>query len=165
LGLGYLIYVTWRLVLQPKKELVNRAKRDPNTGRRLNIPHASIWLPNGRAKQIETLVEQIQQLNRNHGKVFLAPLEVTYFPLLNKVSPVYDTFPVYPATEEEQLQMIEQLVHGKVEIVVIRNVMLDGRKELQFKYTYPQVWHFLLEKYTLAKSSTTHKNYSLFSKI
>jgi hypothetical protein len=60
-------------------------------------------------------------------------------PLLGRVSPIYDTFCVYPATAEEQAAMIHQLEAHRTRLALVHTAALDGRAELTFARTHPEV--------------------------
>jgi len=69
------------------------------------------------------------------------------YPMLGLKAPVYDIYGVWPATLEEQARMIQELERSGAWIAVVANAALDGREDLRFSATYPEVWRHLLHHF------------------
>ena len=68
--------------------------------------------------------------------------------MLQRKPAVYDIFSVYPATEEEENAMIDQLSKQPVSFALINNSQLDAREDLRFSNTHPKVWQYLNQTFT-----------------
>jgi len=56
---------------------------------------------------------------------------------------VYDTFCLYPASDAAQAGMIEGIERAPVRVAIVSDAPVDGREELRFSRTHPQVWAHL----------------------
>lgn len=89
------------------------------------------------------------QLPRN--ALFAAPAYPALYAALARDSPVYDTFALYPATDEAQARMIGEIERAPVRVGVVSDAPVDGRGELRFSRTHPRVWAHLHAHFDCAK--------------
>ena len=75
--------------------------------------------------------------------LFATPVLPGLYPTLGRRSPVYNTYPVYPETEEGQSRVIAELEAAGVRCALLVDLALDGREELRYRNTHPRVWQFL----------------------
>lgn len=102
-----------------------------------------IWSPINQCRVVECAAE-LSRLELGDGGTLVAlPTLVALYPILDRVSPIYDTFSVFPASEPEQVRMIESMSRSDVRLAFISNGMLDGREALRFSATHPRVWEYL----------------------
>lgn len=81
---------------------------------------------------------------REHGQQVLAlPILCAVYAMGELESPVYDTFPVYPAASETDEALRIEIEKIRPEIVLIDDAAIDGRAELQFTTNYCQTWAFI----------------------
>ena len=74
--------------------------------------------------------------------LFVAPVLPGLYPTLGRRSPVYNTYPVYPETDEGQSRVIAELEAAGVRCALLVDFALDGREELRYRNTHPRVWQF-----------------------
>lgn len=100
----------------------------------------------------QLLVGEVRRLHAAHlepGETVLAlPRQVYLYPMLGLRSPVYDTYCVYPASEEDQSRMLEEIGQSGVRLAVIEEHALDGREDLRFSRTHPRIWAHLQQTFT-----------------
>ena len=78
-----------------------------------------------------------------NASIVAVPTLVWVYPVLGRVSPIYDTYCVNPATLEDQRTMVRQIEEHHVALAFVDNQPLDGRDDLRFERTHPEVWRFL----------------------
>ncbi len=94
-----------------------------------------------------TYLENLRAFVRAHladeESIFIAPNRPTLYALLGKVSPSWWIYFFWPATDEEQRELIEALSKRGVDWVLIIDRPIDGRDDLRFRSTHPLVWSYL----------------------
>jgi hypothetical protein len=68
---------------------------------------------------------------------------------------VYDTFPLYPASPQAQGDMIDGIVRAQAQVALVSDAPVDGRDDLRFSQTHPQVWAYLREHFTMDVGAPT----------
>ncbi len=112
---------------------------------RRRINGSAVMLTPGQASIIDTVERAIAQRADAdvHAPVVAVPTLVWVYPVLGRVSPIYDTYCVYPAPSDDQRAMVSQIEEHHVTLAFIDNHPLDGRDDLRFERTHPEVWSFL----------------------
>lgn len=95
----------------------------------------------------------------NKDEVGFLPLMPMFYSLFDKEPIIYDTFCVYPATKQQQHQMLSDLLN--IKFLCILNTPLDGKEQLKFSQTYPEVWHTINKHFT---QTHIYKNYHIFER-
>jgi hypothetical protein len=85
--------------------------------------------------------------------LFVAPDLPQILAALDRDSPAYDTFCLYPASDPEQQAMIEQLTRNDAQVALISDAQIDGREELRFSRTHPKVWEWLQAEFVRIPTS------------
>lgn len=104
-------------------------------------------LPKSRGR----LIDELRRLRAHHLRpdetVLALPRLVDLFPVLGLRSPVYDTYCVYPSSDEDQARMLDEIGRSGVRLAVVEDHPLDGREELRFSRTHPRVWAHLHQRF------------------
>ncbi len=79
--------------------------------------------------------------------LFIAPNRPTLYPVLDKVSPTWWIYFFWPASDDEQRELIERLNDRGVDWALIFDRPIDEREELRFRNTHPLVWAFLMTRF------------------
>jgi hypothetical protein len=79
--------------------------------------------------------------------MFIAPFRVAYYPLLRKVSPVWDLYMLWPATEAYQEQMIRTLEEKRVDWALVVLEFLAEDPDSVFLRTHPKVAEYLSREF------------------
>ncbi|WP_193749906.1 hypothetical protein [Shimia sp. SK013] len=91
----------------------------------------------------------VEACSNSQDTLFVAPAAPALLALFHRRSAVYDTFPVYPASEAAQTRMLEDLKASDPPVAIISNGMIDGRKDLRFDINYALVFEHLRSQYHL----------------
>ena len=81
--------------------------------------------------------------------IFVAPALPGLLALFHRKSAVYDTFPIYPASDAAQVRMIKELEYNEPTIAIISKRKIDHREDLRFEINYPLVFRHFTERYRL----------------
>lgn len=101
-------------------------------------------------KQVKSLKSVMNYAKENIGQselMYMVPTVATLYPILEKTSPVYDIFPVYPQSTESQIGIIANLTEKCVNWAYIVDARIDDREDLRYLNTHPLVWEYLLENF------------------
>lgn len=103
------------------------------------------------ARVIATVQEIDSKLVDPTEQLLIAPHWPGLYAILNRESPLWDTYFLFPASPEVQNQMIGELARKNTNWIIIGDVPLDGRDDLRFKSLYPLVWeHFQSDFHAVA---------------
>lgn len=83
--------------------------------------------------------------------VLIAPFYPGLYPLLQKVSPVSETFFFFPPTPSAADEEIEQLDRKRVNWAFIFDTTIDGRDDLRFSSSHKRLWDHLLANFEAVK--------------
>jgi hypothetical protein len=76
--------------------------------------------------------------------ILMSPNLDGLYPLLGRRSPVWDIYPLWPAQGEADRAMLRELVEHRVRWALIHTrAATDGRPDLRFPSTHPEVWAYL----------------------
>jgi hypothetical protein len=95
----------------------------------------------------DRLLDAVEALRSGRGNVLAVPVLAWVYAVLGLRSPVYDTFCVYPASVDEQEQMLTEVRRADVDVAVVVDLALDGRECLRFAATHPLVWRWLVDEF------------------
>jgi len=139
----FLGWGTMTTVLQVHPRLGRHRPADAVVRRRVN--GSAVTLTPQDASIIHTVERAIAQCAGGavDASIVAVPTLVWVYPVLGRSSPTYDTYCVYPATRDDQRTMVRQIEQGNVALVFVDNQPIDGRDDLRFARTHPEVWRFL----------------------
>jgi len=86
---------------------------------------------------------------RQGAWLFAAPAFPAVYARMGVDAPVYDIFPLYPASRQAQCDMIDGIVRAQARVALVSDGPVDGRDDLRFSQTHPQVWAYLREHFTV----------------
>ena len=138
-----------------------KATATPEQYVKRSITGEPIWMDIRDANVIDTVSQINNQLVKHNEGLLIAPNWPTLYPILQKKSPLWDIYFLFPEMEDRQKEMIEELRHKNVNWVIIGDVPLDGRDDLRFKNTHPILWQHFLEDFEIIKSNGLPDNYQL----
>ena len=135
-GTALMLWLTWPL----QHRQVRRAC--PHDFVRRRIGGCDIDVPNAQARLFD-VASALTASSHASNDLFAAPAYPALYAVLARDSPVYDTFALYPATDEAQSRMIDGIERAPVRIGIVSDAPIDGREELRFSRTHPRVWAHL----------------------
>ena len=132
---------------------------------KINLANNKLYLRRRLVQKIEFLGEIISKKLTSGENVMIVPSIVGYYPIFERQAPMYDTYPVYPGTLDDQKNMLESIVNNNVKLCVINNIDLDNNENLRFQYTYPLIWKYLNSHFKVLDYQNIDPNYILFERI
>ncbi len=129
---------------------------------RFTAGETSLWLPPNQAGYLQRIHDLLEQHTTRGETALLLPNLVTLYPLFQRKAVVYDIFSVYPATEEEDTRMVEELSTRGVRFALINNHRLDARDDLRFCNTHPAVWQHLQREFDFVGKDEQLPDHYLF---
>lgn len=94
------------------------------------------------------LLRQLEENFSPNGRAFIAtPFWPGAYALLERRSPVWEIYALFPRSELFESQEIERIKASNPGFVFVFDLALDGRDELRFKNTHPLTHKFVLENF------------------
>ncbi|PCJ05058.1 MAG: hypothetical protein COB16_16910 [Rhodobacteraceae bacterium] len=100
------------------------------------------------ADQLQKIHDIICSHSTSSDRILSVPNIPGFLALLNRGTAVYDTFPVYPASQQARDTMLKQIIHSDPPVAIISRAKVDGRDDLMFANNYPEVEAFIKNNYT-----------------
>lgn len=114
----------------------------------VNIKGNEIWSDQSTANVINVVKKLNTDFIKPEDQILIAPYWPGFYPILNKKSPLPETYFIFKEKESRQLEMIDSLKKNKVKWVIMGDVTLDCRVDLGFKNTHTLVWQYIMNNYT-----------------
>lgn len=122
---------------------------EPGQYIRAQILNDSLWIDRETDNIIEVVKNIDRQLIASDEELLIIPHWTTLYPILQRQSPVWDIYLLFPETADRQQATIEELAQKKVNWVILGDIALDNRDELRFKNTHPLVWKHFMEEFEI----------------
>ncbi len=120
-----------------------------------------LWL----TQDIATLIDNVRLIaEKRVGKgegLLIAPHWPGFYALLERKSPLWDIYFLYPETESRQNAIILRLRQENVNWAILGDVALDGRGDLRFRNTHRLVWEYLMDEFEAIRVDGLPSNYQL----
>ena len=117
------------------------------------------------ASLVRSVGAMVNESSETANDVFIAPHWPGFYPLLNRNSPVWETYFLFKSTDEHQHRMIVQMRNSKLKLLIVGDIALDGRDELRFRNTHALVWKYIVENFREFHSDKLPENLSLFKPL
>lgn len=102
-----------------------------------------IWLTQTDHRIAERAEEMSACFLAQGGSFLALPSLIALYPILGRRAPIYDIYCVFPASQREQERMLQSIAEADVRVAFVNDEPLDGREDLRFSKTHPQVWRHL----------------------
>ncbi len=112
-----------------------------------NIGGDRLWVGGIAALVIDTVSRINAQRVRPGEGLLVAPHGPGFYPILQRTSPLWDLYFLFPETELRQKDMIARLRQQNVNWVILGDSPLDGRDDLRFRNTHPLVWNHFMDEF------------------
>lgn len=132
------------------------ARRRPEGHGRVDAGGWGVWMAPVHAKLLQTIRVRLADAGAGpHDAPLVAlPTLIWLLPILRLRSPVHDTFCVYPASEAEQGEMIDELQRHPPRLAALSLASLDGFGDRSFAHTHPRVLAWLRQHYEPVDAAT-----------
>lgn len=120
-------------------------------------------LPARSAAYLERLTQAIERNVPADEPLFVAPGLATLYPLLGRRSPVWGIYFLWPAGEDAQRELRDQL--ADVDWALIVDTAIDDRPELLFRKTHRLVWEDYVLHAERVPTPELPRNHYLFRRV
>lgn len=124
----------------------------------------TLWLPLRERDLIETMRHIVRERIRPEEGIFIAPHWPTFYPILQRPSPTWQIYFLFPERMDRQEAIIADLQKNNVQWVVLGDVALDRREALRFRHTHAFVWLFLMQNFAPVEVNGLPSGYQLLRK-
>jgi hypothetical protein len=84
-------------------------------------------------------------------RLLLVPNLTGLYPVLGRRSPAWDIYPIWPASPRLDRRMLDEIRAKDVRWVILDDYAVDGRDELRFEHTHPQVASYIEAEFERAE--------------
>jgi hypothetical protein len=126
-----------------------------------DINGESLYTPDSTAGDYH-LAQEIVKRAGPHPSILFAPYVPGLYAAFRLRCPVFDAYPLYAKTAEEQQQSIRMLKRSQTTWAAIWPYRMDGRPDLGFDKTDADVWHHIAKTYRLEKQNLPACDASVF---
>jgi len=113
----------------------------------VSVDGDSLRLPSGQARGISNIEAVFADRVPAEDRVFIAPYRAAYYPMLGKVSPVWDIYMLWKATPEYQQGMIDTLEEEGVDWALLVQESMNSAPATTFAETHRKVIRYLAETF------------------
>jgi hypothetical protein len=159
-GLAVLVFMTL-FSAGRRSEFYAKATSKPGRYVKSDIAGDTLWLPHDQAKYIQAIKGINSQMISPEEGFLVPPWQPGMYPVLQRESPLWDIYFLFPETEPRQEEMIKELRQKKVNWALLSNLSLDGREDLKFSNTHKLLWNYFMEYYQAVKVDELQPNYML----
>ena len=118
-----------------------------------------------REKEILFFRELVAVYAPDNENILITPLMPGMYPLLQKVSPMKDSFAIFKQNEKEQQLEIERIKRADPSVILIWDLALDGRDDLRFKNTHSLIYQYILEQFDPINVVSPNSDYHIYRRI
>lgn len=111
------------------------------------ISGSSIEVDINTANDIELLRALAAKYAANGQNILVAPFWPGAYSLLERSSPMWTIYALWPRSTEFQNKEIEQIKRAAPKLALIYDFPLDGRDDLRFRNTYPLLYKYIQENF------------------
>ncbi|MGR8978610.1 MAG: hypothetical protein ACU84H_00760 [Gammaproteobacteria bacterium] len=113
----------------------------------VKISHSSLQVDPGTAKDV-ALLRKLADRYAPDGRSFIAaPVWPGAYALLERKSPMWDIYPLFPRSQAFELTEIERIKTAEPRFVFIFDLAVDGREELRFRNLRPLIHRYIVDHF------------------
>lgn len=127
---------------------------------KMEVSGATLQVPRGTANDVALIRDLANRFAPNGQSFIVAPYWPSAYALLERRSPMWENFALFPRSAEFQDQEIDRIKAANPRFVLVIDWPLDGRDELRFKNTHPLIHQYIESNYQrLAFPSPAYRIY------
>jgi len=124
----------------------------------------TLWLRPRERDLIETVHQMVLERVQPEEGIFIAPHWPTFYRILQRPSPTWQIYFLFPERMDRQETIIAHLRKNNVQWVILGDVALDRREALRFRHTHSFVWLFLMQNFVPVEIKGLPPGYQLLHK-
>jgi hypothetical protein len=127
------------------------------------ISGEEIWLQSKVASTLSAATKISDRYVKQEG-FLVAPHIPSLYPILQRKSPLWEIFFLFPETNLRQNEMIQELQREKVNWILLSDVALDDRDDLRFRNTHPTLWKYFHQNFNVLDVDDVPETYTLMQR-
>ena len=139
------LVVPWQLY--PTVAKIGAAVSAEPSLRQYRVGHDQIWLSREKSEYLQAIGDVLSSEGDPAENTLIVPEMPGLYAVLGKSSPIWDPYPLFPASLKLQREMIEDLSEKNVVWALISTRRIDGMEARQFSRTHPLVWQYILREF------------------
>lgn len=129
----------------------------------IDVAGDALHVDGNTANNVAMLKRLVNRYAKNGENFIVAPLWPGAYAMFDRVSPMWEIYPLIPRTKTFERVEIERIKQAKPIFALVTDIPLDGQDALRFKNTHPLINQYILDYFVLEKSrnDTMYKIYNL----
>jgi hypothetical protein len=146
-GMALLVIAGW-LPMEPLVQHLRAEAHAPASVTQINISGRQLEVPAEQAEVMNTVATAFRDCNPHDGGFFVAPFYPGLYAFLNTRAPTWDTYYLWPRSDEIQQAEIEALQRNHTSLILLNpGFALNGRESLELVRTNPKLVAYIRENY------------------
>ena len=113
----------------------------------IEISNKQLQVDQETANNINLIYSLNEQFSSDGRTFIVAPFWPGAYAVLERKSPMWEIYALFPRTKEFEKKEIERIKIAKPDFALIIDIPLDGRNELRFKNTHPLTYQYVLNNF------------------
>lgn len=118
-----------------------------NQWQQVTVGGDHVMVDAGTASLLGSVQQARERYSLGQGSVLSVPLTPGLSAALGERSPTWEIYPLFPRRPAFQADEIARLQAHPPALVIISSVQLDGRADLAYAATHPDIYRFIVEQY------------------
>ena len=130
----------------------------------VDIQGDNIYLPQATGRLIQNVMRIDREKVDPDKGLLIAPYWPGFYAILQRQSPLWQTYFLFQETEAGQRQAISDLKEKDVDWVILGDVAMDGRDAQRFQNTHGLVWRYLMDAFVPVEVDGLPEDYQLLKR-
>jgi hypothetical protein len=109
-----------------------------------------LWIPDYALHDYAAASDVVRRLAPGQTVLFV-PYDPVLYAVFRLRCPIYESYPIFPASQSEQREVVENLQRPGMDWVLCWPDRIDKRADLGFDQTDPVAWDYILKNFELVK--------------
>ena len=107
----------------------------------------TLWVLSDTATTMDRMKASNQNFIESNDQILIAPYFPGLYAVLQKRSPFWEIYFLFPRPLKEQEAMVRDLESKRVNWALVCNHYMDNRPDLDFRHTHNLIWDYLIENF------------------
>lgn len=129
----------------------------------IEISENTLVVPPSTAKDVILLRKLAEKYAPSERSIVVTPLWPGAYALLEKRSPMWAIYSIFPRSEKLQNEENERIGNADPGFLLVIDTPVDGRDDLRFHNTHPVINHFIETEFQKSDDQPSNPNYFLYT--
>jgi hypothetical protein len=146
-GMGFLVIASW-LPMEPLIQHLRSKAHAPESVQQISIHGKTFEVPAEQAEIMNTVATAFRNCGLHDGGFLAAPYYPGLFAFLNTRAPLWDTYFLWPRSQQAQQEDIDALQRNRTALILLNSQFaLNGRESLKLIQTNPKLVGYIETHY------------------